>query len=159
MKVSHLCIIPNRFYESPKLKNWMCELCTFSQIRSHILFKYCCLEYHIVGYFWGKKFHDFCKLDSIRSKESSFVYGLISMTIKPFVKIFVTKCDITVLCRIFFVVYCISTALPFFLTVSSLFFLFLTKCLYSSLWVIKCLQRLLVLNLVGLLPPCKILSM
>ena len=36
VKVSHLSIIPNRFYESPKLKNWMCELCTFSQIRSHI---------------------------------------------------------------------------------------------------------------------------
>ena len=37
VKVSHLSIIPNRFYESPKLKNWMCELCTFSQIRSHIM--------------------------------------------------------------------------------------------------------------------------
>ena len=35
LKVSHLSIIPNRFYESPKLKNWMCELCAFSQIRSH----------------------------------------------------------------------------------------------------------------------------
>ena len=36
LKVSHLSIIPNRFYETPKLKNWMCELCTFSQIQSHI---------------------------------------------------------------------------------------------------------------------------
>ena len=26
-----------RFYESSKLKNWMCELCTFSQIRSHFM--------------------------------------------------------------------------------------------------------------------------
>ena len=25
------------FYESSKLKKWMCELCTFSQIRSHML--------------------------------------------------------------------------------------------------------------------------
>ena len=36
LKFSHVSIIPNRFYESPKLKNWMCELCMFSQIRSHI---------------------------------------------------------------------------------------------------------------------------
>ena len=36
LKVSHLSVIPNRFYESPKLKNWMCELCTLSQIHSHI---------------------------------------------------------------------------------------------------------------------------
>ena len=27
----------DRFYESLKLKKWMCELCTFSQIRSHML--------------------------------------------------------------------------------------------------------------------------
>ena len=37
LKVSHLCIISNRFYESPKLKNVICELYTFSQIRSQIL--------------------------------------------------------------------------------------------------------------------------
>ena len=48
LKVSHLLKIPSRFYESPKLKIWMCELCTFSQIRSHICFCYlkkqhCCL--------------------------------------------------------------------------------------------------------------------
>ena len=30
LKVSHLSLIPNGFHESPKLKNWMCELCTFS---------------------------------------------------------------------------------------------------------------------------------
>ena len=30
--VSHPSVILNRFYKSPKLKNWMCELCTFSQI-------------------------------------------------------------------------------------------------------------------------------
>ena len=33
--VSHLWNIPNRFYESAKLKIWTCELCTFFQIRSH----------------------------------------------------------------------------------------------------------------------------
>ena len=37
VKVSHLSIIPNSFYESPKLQNWMCELCTFSQIWSPIV--------------------------------------------------------------------------------------------------------------------------
>ena len=36
LKVSHLSIISNRFYETSKSKNWICELCTFSQIRSHI---------------------------------------------------------------------------------------------------------------------------
>ena len=35
VKVSHLSIIQSRFYESPYLKNWMCELCMFSQIHSH----------------------------------------------------------------------------------------------------------------------------
>ena len=29
LKVAHQSNIPNRFYELPKLKNWMCELCTF----------------------------------------------------------------------------------------------------------------------------------
>ena len=37
LKVSYLSLIPNGFYELPKLKNWMCELCTFSQIRSQII--------------------------------------------------------------------------------------------------------------------------
>ena len=37
LKVSHLSIIATRFYETLKLKNRMCELCTFSQIRSYIL--------------------------------------------------------------------------------------------------------------------------
>ena len=35
-KVSQLSVIPNRFYKSPKWKNWMCELCMFSQIQSHM---------------------------------------------------------------------------------------------------------------------------
>ena len=35
-KVSHPSNIPNRFYVAPKLKNWMYELCKFSQIQSHI---------------------------------------------------------------------------------------------------------------------------
>ena len=40
LKFSHLSNIPNnRFYESLKLKNWMCELYTFSQI-GHILWFY-----------------------------------------------------------------------------------------------------------------------
>ena len=46
LKVAHLSIIPNRFYESPKLKNWMCELCTFSQIRSHNYVN----EYHLIQF-------------------------------------------------------------------------------------------------------------
>ena len=36
LQVSCLFDVHNGFYESSKLKNWMCELCTFSQIRSHI---------------------------------------------------------------------------------------------------------------------------
>ena len=36
LQVSHLSEIPERFYESPKLKNWMCELCMFLQIQSQI---------------------------------------------------------------------------------------------------------------------------
>ena len=49
LKVSHLSNIPNRCYEAPKLKNWMCELCTFSQIQyvaiaiTNILLPYSCL--------------------------------------------------------------------------------------------------------------------
>ena len=31
------------FYESLKAINWMCELCTFSQIQSHI---------YMTGFFW-----------------------------------------------------------------------------------------------------------
>ena len=36
LKVSNLSFIPDIFYDSPKLKNWMCdhELCTFSQMQS-----------------------------------------------------------------------------------------------------------------------------
>ena len=29
LKVSHLSVIPDIFYELPKLKNWMFKLCTF----------------------------------------------------------------------------------------------------------------------------------
>ena len=36
LKVSTLCIIRCDFYGSLNTQNWMCELCTFSQIRSHI---------------------------------------------------------------------------------------------------------------------------
>ena len=36
LKVSHLNTIPCGFYKSPHEQNRMCELCTFSQIRSHI---------------------------------------------------------------------------------------------------------------------------
>ena len=31
--------LPSRFYELTNLKIWMCELCTFSQIRSHLVMK------------------------------------------------------------------------------------------------------------------------
>ena len=37
LKISHLSVIPGRIYDFSKLKKWMCELCTFSQIWSHIL--------------------------------------------------------------------------------------------------------------------------
>ena len=37
LKVSHLSVLPDKFYDLPKSKNWMRELCTFSQIRSHII--------------------------------------------------------------------------------------------------------------------------
>ena len=37
LKVSQLNTIRCGFYESPNEQNWMCELCTFSQIRSHII--------------------------------------------------------------------------------------------------------------------------
>ena len=41
LKVSHLSVWPNRFYKSPKLKNWMCELRTFSQIHSQLCLCMC----------------------------------------------------------------------------------------------------------------------
>ena len=37
LKVSHLSVIPNWFYESSKSKNWMCELRTFPK-SGHICF-------------------------------------------------------------------------------------------------------------------------
>ena len=36
LKVSYLYTIPFGLYESPNEQNRMCELCTFSQIRSHL---------------------------------------------------------------------------------------------------------------------------
>ena len=37
LKVSHLYTILCGFYESSNKQNRMCELCTFSQIRSHMM--------------------------------------------------------------------------------------------------------------------------
>ena len=39
LKVSCLFIILDRFYESQKLKHWICELCMFFQVQLHIFFK------------------------------------------------------------------------------------------------------------------------
>ena len=36
LKISELCDIPSRFYDSLNGKNQMCELCMFSQIQSHV---------------------------------------------------------------------------------------------------------------------------
>ena len=36
LQISDLYVVPTRFYESLKEQNRMCELCMFSQIRSHI---------------------------------------------------------------------------------------------------------------------------
>ena len=36
LNISHLSVIPDRSCESPLLKNWMYELCMFSQMWSHI---------------------------------------------------------------------------------------------------------------------------
>ena len=46
LQISDLYTVPTRFYESLKDKNRMCELCTFSQIRSHIVKeRYYCRSY------------------------------------------------------------------------------------------------------------------
>ena len=37
LQISDLYVVPTRFYESLNQQNRMCELCTFSLIRSHIL--------------------------------------------------------------------------------------------------------------------------
>ena len=37
LQISHLSDIHKKIYELPKLKIWMCELCTFSQIQSQIM--------------------------------------------------------------------------------------------------------------------------
>ena len=36
LQISGLYLTSTRCYDSLNEKNWMCELCTFSQIRSHI---------------------------------------------------------------------------------------------------------------------------
>ena len=36
LQILDLYTVFSRFYESLNEENWMCELCTFSQIRSHI---------------------------------------------------------------------------------------------------------------------------
>ena len=36
LKISDLHTVPNKFYESLNVENRMCELCTFSQIRSQM---------------------------------------------------------------------------------------------------------------------------
>ena len=36
LQVSCLSDMHSRFYDSSKLKKWICELCTFLQIRSHM---------------------------------------------------------------------------------------------------------------------------
>ena len=38
LQMLDLCIVPSGFYESLNEKNRMCELCTFSQIRSQLIF-------------------------------------------------------------------------------------------------------------------------
>ena len=37
LKIVHQSVIPGRIYDFPNLKKWMCELCTFSQIRSQLM--------------------------------------------------------------------------------------------------------------------------
>ena len=37
LKNSHLSVIPGSIYDFADLKKWMCELCMFLQIRSHIM--------------------------------------------------------------------------------------------------------------------------
>ena len=41
LQVSCLSDMHSRFYASSKLKKWMCELCTFLHIRSHLLYFRC----------------------------------------------------------------------------------------------------------------------
>ena len=55
LKISDLHIVPNRFYESLNVENRMCELCTFSQIRSHIFVHKLCIN-HIKIIFKNLKF-------------------------------------------------------------------------------------------------------
>ena len=43
LQVSHLWNIPDRFYESPKLKIWMCELCMFYKSGHMYVYIYICV--------------------------------------------------------------------------------------------------------------------
>ena len=66
LQISHASIIPNRFYETPKLKNWMCELCTLSQIQSLILMLY------IKNYKTVNTYHKvFCYSESVNIKQEN----------------------------------------------------------------------------------------
>ena len=81
LKVSHLSIIPTRFYEFPKLKNWMCELCTFSQIQSHIslTFQSQCNITFMQWYFpliWGVKV-----LHSVIRGLENIIYFVLNFTV------------------------------------------------------------------------------
>ena len=40
LKISHPSVIPGRIYDFSKVKKWMCELYTFSQIRSYMYNNY-----------------------------------------------------------------------------------------------------------------------
>ena len=59
LKVSNLCTIPCGFCESPNKQNWMCELCTFSQIWSHYINTVSCyqVDYIVFGGYSGKKLY------------------------------------------------------------------------------------------------------
>ena len=48
LNISHLSVIPGRIYDFPKLKKWMCELSTFSQIRSHLTDNQKCVAMYFV---------------------------------------------------------------------------------------------------------------
>ena len=52
-KIPNLCSIPNGLFESSKVENWMCELRTFLQIRSHIPTKLTKISAHEVLQFAG----------------------------------------------------------------------------------------------------------
>ena len=61
LKVSNIYTIASGFYGSPNEQNWMCELCTFSQIQSHI-----CESGNNSA---RKYFHHWCDIMKIKSIE------------------------------------------------------------------------------------------